>query len=99
MIDPLTEKVVTLTAASKHCPERRRGKKPHSSCLYRWTTTGCKGVVLESVQIGGTRCTSLEALARFFGKLTAQCELAASAPLAAENSRGDVEAELDSRGL
>jgi hypothetical protein len=32
---------------------------------------GCKGVVLESIEIGGTRCTSREALARFFERLTA----------------------------
>jgi hypothetical protein len=27
-------------------------------------------VILESIQIGGTRCTSKEALARFFRRLT-----------------------------
>jgi hypothetical protein len=27
-------------------------------------------VVLESIQVGGTRCTSREALARFFRRLT-----------------------------
>ena len=70
MIDPLTEHVVSLTQATKDIPVRRRGKKPHVSCLYRWTKTGCKGVILESIQIGGTRCTSREALARFFRRLT-----------------------------
>ncbi len=70
-IDPNTEHVLSLSAAVKDLPTRRRGKRPHVSCAYRWTTTGCRGVVLESIQIGGTRCTSREALARFFEKLTA----------------------------
>lgn len=71
MIDPLTERVVSLTDAAKLCPRRRAGKQPHASCMYRWTTTGCRGVVLESVQVGATRCTSHEAMARFFAALTA----------------------------
>ncbi len=69
-IDPNTETILSLTEAPKTLPARRRGKKPHVSCIYRWTTTGCKGVILESIQVGGTRCTSREALARFFEKLT-----------------------------
>ena len=70
MIDPNTETLLALSEATRHLPRRRRGKKPHVSCLYRWTTSGCKGVVLESIQVGGTRCTSREALARFFHRLT-----------------------------
>ncbi len=72
-IEPNQEEILSLSAATKDLPARRRGKKPHVSCLYRWSTSGCKGVVLETVQIGGTRCTSREALARFFAKLTAIC--------------------------
>jgi len=70
MIDPNNEEVLSLSATTKELPARRGGKKPHVSCIYRWTTIGCKGVILESIQIGGTRCTSLEALGRFFEKLT-----------------------------
>jgi len=70
MIDPNTETLISLSQAAKHLPRRRGGKKPHVSCIYRWTTAGCKGVVLESIQVGGTRCTSREALARFFRQLT-----------------------------
>jgi hypothetical protein len=70
MIDPLTEHVISLTDATKILPARRGGKRPHVSCIYRWTTIGCRGVVLESIQIGGTRCTSREAVARFFARLT-----------------------------
>jgi hypothetical protein len=70
MIDSNAETLISLTEAARLLPRRRRGKRPHVSCLYRWTTTGCKGVVLESIQVGGTRCTSKEALARFFQRLT-----------------------------
>ena len=66
MIDCNRETLLTLSEAAKLLPARRAGKKTHISCLYRWTKTGCRGVVLESLQVGGTRCTSKEALARFF---------------------------------
>ena len=69
-IELSSETLISLTEATKHLPRRRGGKKPHVSCLYRWTKSGCKGVILESIQVGGTRCTSREALARFFDALT-----------------------------
>ena len=37
MINPLTEEVVSLATAAKSLPARRGGKKPHISCLYRWS--------------------------------------------------------------
>ncbi len=70
MLDTSTERVLTLAQAADELPRRRRGRKCHVSTLFRWTTAGCRGVVLESVQIGATRCTSGEALARFFQRLT-----------------------------
>ena len=69
-IDPNSESLLSLAEAASSLPRRRAGKRPHVSCIYRWTTSGCRGVVLESVQVGGTRCTSREALARFFQGLT-----------------------------
>lgn len=70
MIDPNSEALVSLTEAARLLPRRRAGRKVHPSCCYRWTKAGCRGVILESIQIGGTRCTSREALARFFQRLT-----------------------------
>ena len=70
MIDPNSETLFSLAEAAKHLPRRRGGRPVHVSCIYRWTTSGCKGVVLEALQVGGTRCTSREALARFFERLT-----------------------------
>jgi hypothetical protein len=69
-IESELEDLITLREAARLLPRRRRGKKPHISCLYRWTTTGCRGVVLESVSVGGTRCTSRGALSRFFSRLS-----------------------------
>lgn len=72
MIDVTCEELLSLNEARKRLPQRRQGKRPDVSTMYRWGLRGCKGVVLETVQIGGTRCTSVEALARFFARLSGQ---------------------------
>ena len=73
-IDITTETVVSLTEATKHLPERRTRKRANVATLYRWTNGGCRGVRLDYLMVGGTRCTSLEALQRFFDALTAAAE-------------------------
>ena len=102
-IDPTSETLISLPEAASLLPRRRRGKRPHVSCLYRWTVSGCKGVVLESIQIGGTRCTSREALQRFFEALTARSTGAASIPAPPTRARtADVrraERVLDRAGI
>ena len=70
MIEMFTEKVISLTQAAKQLPQRRQGKRPHVATLYRWASRGLRGVQLETIQIGGTMCTSLEALQRFFDQLS-----------------------------
>jgi Protein of unknown function (DUF1580) len=70
LIDTTVESPIPLTQAAAELPRRRRGRKTHVSTLYRWATSGCRGVVLESIQVGGTRCTSREALQRFFERLS-----------------------------
>ena len=69
-IDPLQEDVKTLDEARAYFPRNRRGKEPHLSRMYRYTNEGRRGVVLESIQCGATRCTSREAIGRFFARLT-----------------------------
>src|SRR5262245_41916224 len=66
LIDIATEKILTLSEAAEWLPRRWRGRRTHVSTLYRWTVSGCRGVVLEHIQIGSTRATSHEALQRFF---------------------------------
>lgn len=99
-IDFTTETLLSLTRAAKTLPSRRGGKRPHVSCLYRWTTAGCKGVVLESIQIGGTRCTSREALARFFEALTyaGGCK-PTSPPSSRRRATAAAERELERQGI
>jgi hypothetical protein len=77
MIDSASESLISLADAAKELPRRRRGRKVHVSCLYRWSTVGCRGVVLETLQCGATRCTSREALQRFFERLSAPVQAGA----------------------
>lgn len=69
-IDISTEAVATLTEATHHLPRRRKGKRPAVSTLFRWAQKGVRGIRLETLQVGGTKCTSIEALQRFFEALT-----------------------------
>ena len=70
MIDTTTEVLLPLAQAAATLPRRRKGRKTHVSTLYRWATVGCRGVVLETIQVGGTRCTTPGSLQAFFEELT-----------------------------
>ena len=77
-IDVFKETVVTLSEATNHLPKLRGGKKLHLSTVLRWILAGKKApdgstVRLERVKVGGTTCTSLEALQRFFDAITGEC--------------------------
>jgi hypothetical protein len=93
-IEISTEEILTLAQAAAELPRRRRGRKTHVSTLYRWTVSGCRGVILESIQIGATRATSREALQRFFVRLSnpSQAGDAPSAPRTASQRERDSEA-------
>lgn len=74
-IDVFGEQVVSLSEACKQLPKRGSGKRPNVSVLYRWAQGGLRSndglvVRLETIQVGGCKCTSLEALQRFFDRLT-----------------------------
>ncbi len=64
-IDPLVERLVSLAQAAAMFPNR-----PSISALYRWTSTGFRGIRLEWVQSGNKRVTSREAVARFIAATT-----------------------------
>ncbi|QDT95293.1 DUF1580 domain-containing protein [Gimesia aquarii] len=70
MIEIGKEKIITFVEAAKFLPRRRAGRKPHVSTLYRWAKQGLRNVKLETIQVGGTCCTSVEALQRFFDTLS-----------------------------
>src|SRR4051812_9192065 len=61
----------TFAQAAKIVSLRLGGRKVHVSTLHRWCTLGLRGIKLRFVQIGGTRCTSIEYLDDFFARLTA----------------------------
>src|SRR4051794_17343708 len=69
-IDTTRERVYPLAKMVHALPRRRAGRKTAISTLYRWSKSGCRGVVLETIQVGATRCTSREALQRFFERLS-----------------------------
>jgi hypothetical protein len=77
MIDPHTEHIVTLTEASKLPPRR------NVATLFRWGSAGIRDVKLETMMYGGRRVTSLEALSRFFERVTA---VADGTPMRSETS-------------
>lgn len=81
-IDIRHEEIFPLTAATKlPCFRNRRGGKHiNVSTLWRWATTGCRGVRLETIMAGGSRATSLEAVERFFEALTVQGDPSAPPP-------------------
>jgi len=98
MIDPMNEQIISLRDATKCLPVRRRGRPVHISCIYRWTLNGCKGIKLESIQVGGTRCTSREALGRFFERLSQASGIDADQTLPAmrtpsQRAKADAQAE------
>ena len=74
-IDALTETLRSFAEAARRLPALRAGKPVNPSTLWRWTTRGVRArdgliVRLESIKVGGTCCTSDEALLRFFHALS-----------------------------
>ena len=72
--DFLQEKCFSLAQAARRLPKLRGEKPPHPATLFRWATAGRKSqggkiVRLEVWKVGGTNCTSMEALARFLDRL------------------------------
>ena len=72
MIDIRKEETFSLSRAAKlkALPRRRGSKHPAISTFYRWANQGVRGVKLETIRVGGTVCTSIEAIQRFFEALS-----------------------------
>jgi hypothetical protein len=70
MIDFQREQVLPLSQLRALILLRFPGRQVHLATLYNWTTVGFRGVVLESLQAGGARCSSLAALQRFFERVS-----------------------------
>lgn len=73
-IDIFSEQVLPLPKAARRLPVLRGAKSPHPFTLSRWASKGRKSaggntVYLETCKVGGTVCTSVEALRRFIDRL------------------------------
>ena len=70
MIKLASERVFPLKKGSDHVPRLRGEKKVHPSTLFRWAKYGVRAddgeiVFLETIRIGRTICTSVDAIQRF----------------------------------
>jgi hypothetical protein len=63
---------ITLAEAAKLFPARRAGRKTHVNTLYRWSSSGCKGIRLRTFQCGATRVTTAADVREFVERLTQQ---------------------------
>ena len=70
--DPSIENPIRLQDVPRlqWLPGRRAGSRLNVSTVFRWAQHGCKGVRLETIQVGGAKATSEEAIKRFFAKLS-----------------------------
>jgi hypothetical protein len=72
-IEPRSGELIPLSSVPnlKWLPRRRRGAKLSYTCLWRWATKGVGGVVLQTVRVGGTPCTTETDLRHFFTDVAA----------------------------
>ena len=71
-IDFNTEPLIRLADVPKlkNLPNRRSSKRVAISTVWRWSLRGVHGIRLETLKVGGTLCTSVAALQRFFDAVT-----------------------------
>lgn len=69
-IDVARESVLSFGETARYVGKLKGGRPIALQTLWRWATRGCSGVVLETIFVGGVRCTSKEALQRFFDAVT-----------------------------
>ncbi len=65
----LSETLLTFGQAAKRLPKIRNDKPVSPATMWRWASVGLRGIRLETTKVGGTTCTSVEALERFFAAL------------------------------
>jgi Protein of unknown function (DUF1580) len=70
VLDIQDETMLRRTDGARRLPPGRGGSPTHPATMYRWAKTGLRGITLETIQVGGVLCTSLEALQRFCERLT-----------------------------
>jgi hypothetical protein len=99
MIDVLLERTMPLAQAARRLPRLRGGRRVAPSTLWRWASAGLRGVRLEVVRVGGTCCTSEEALRRFFDATNGVVRGGPAATGAERPAPSEVERRLDAIGI
>jgi hypothetical protein len=74
VIDTQVEEVGPFAVATRWVPKRMGEKYPAVSTMWRWYKRGINGVRLETILVGTVRCTSRQALQRFFDAVTTASE-------------------------
>ncbi len=97
MFDLLSEHRLSLTELA-----RKEGVSVPTA--WRWAQRGCKGIRIQTIQIGGRRFTTREAFARFVEATTAAANGPQPATAARTNRQRQAaikraEKELDSAGI
>jgi hypothetical protein len=92
---------IPLRDVPRRLPKLRNGKHPHTATIHRWARDGLRGRKLWTFRVGGTLCTTAEALADFFEHISnnASAPQAAQAPARRERANQQVERELDQIGI
>jgi hypothetical protein len=103
MIDLQTETPIYLADVPAYLPKHpTSGKRVHINAIYRWARAGVRGVKLETIAIGGTLATSIQALQRFCDACTAVKFGTAPSPTTPKQRQRKIEAaerELAAAGL
>lgn len=104
MIDIRTETPLPFGVAVRRLPSLRSGRPVNPSTLWRWATVGVKSratgerVKLETIRVGGSSATTIEALQRFFDRLGGQ-EPEQSLLRAPSKGHARAETALDTAGI
>ncbi len=65
MIEVCTDELIRLRNVPDVLRNIVMGRKIHSSTVHRWASKGVRGIVLETVSVGGIKYTTKEAIRRF----------------------------------
>ncbi len=104
-IDVARESVLSFGEAARYVGKLKGTKAIAFQTLFRWATKGCSGVVLGTICVGGARCTSKEALQRFFAVTKAREATTEVRPPATQgmprvvDALGDVDSVLRNAGI
>jgi hypothetical protein len=94
------KQLLTMRKAAELMPRLRRDRPVTAATVWRWATYGLRGIRLETIQVGGVRCTSRAAMQEFCEAVKAAREAdakyngAAETPEQAQKRRPKVRKKL-----